>query len=33
MTRGNNNKPTTKIIAGKYKGKVLALTKFRYYKK
>jgi 16S rRNA (guanine(966)-N(2))-methyltransferase RsmD len=25
MTRGNNNKPTTKIIAGKYKGKVLGL--------
>ncbi len=25
MKKGNTNKPTTKIIAGKYKGKVLAL--------
>ncbi|RLA82556.1 MAG: 16S rRNA (guanine(966)-N(2))-methyltransferase RsmD [Epsilonproteobacteria bacterium] len=25
MTRGNINKPTTKIVGGKYKGKVLAL--------
>lgn len=25
MAKGNNNKPTTKIIAGKYKGKILNL--------